>query len=605
MCQPDIIEPTRDLTLAGLFRERVRRSADAVAYKHYDWGRHCWVDTTWLEMSHEIGRWQQAMKRMGLSKGDRVAMMLRNSREWVIFDQAALGLGLITVSLYADDRPGNAAHILQESGAKLVLVAGKLQWRGLLAHENGLPTVEQIVSIAPISEEDAPEDHRLESLSDWLFGLEGELQTEVSDPDATATLVFTSGTTGNPKGVILSHKNILLNVRNGLRAVDLNRDELFLSFLPLSHMFERTAGYYLPLMCGYTVAFARSIQQLGEDLQQIKPTCFISVPRIYEKAYTKIQSTLSKASILKRTLFKLTLAVGYRRMCFVWGRKYWWPAVLLWPLLNKLVANKVLQRFGGRIRIALCGGAALSEEIDRFFTSLGLTLLQGYGLTESSPVISVNNPESNRLGSVGLPLKNTLVRIAADGELQTFSASVMSGYWQNEKATVAAFTEDGWLRTGDQAHIDDDGFIYITGRLKEILVLSNGEKVPPGDMETAISLDTLFEQVMVIGDNRPSLAALVVLNKDEWQEYALENNINPDEENVLNRKDVKKLILRRVATHMTKFPGYAQIRDVYLTFELWTIENDLLTPTMKLKRLHLLEFYKNEIEELYQRHSEF
>jgi long-chain acyl-CoA synthetase len=600
MSRPDIIEPTPDLTLAGLFRERVKRSADAVAYKHYDWGHQRWVDTTWQEMSHEVGRWQKAILRMGLSKGDRVAVMLRNCREWIIFDQAALGLGLITVPLYADDRPGNAAHILQESGAKLVLVAGRLQWRGLLAHENGLPSVEQIISVAPISEEDAPEDPRLESLSEWLFGLEGELHTEACDPDATATVVFTSGTTGNSKGVILSHKNILLNVRNGLRAVDLGQHELFLSFLPLSHMFERTAGYYLPLMCGYTVAFARSIQQLGDDLQKIKPTCFISVPRIYEKVYTKIESNVAKAPVFKRLLFKLTLIVGYKRMCFLWGQKYWSPLILCWPLLDKLVARKIRDRFGGRIKIALCGGAALSEEVDRFFISLGLTLLQGYGLTESSPVISVNNPKYNRLGSVGLPLKNTLVRIAADGELQTLSASVMSGYWQNEKATVAAFTEDGWLRTGDQAHIDDDGFIYITGRLKEILVLSNGEKVPPGDMEMAVSLDTLFEQVMVVGDNRPALSALIVLNRDEWKEFALQNNIDiADEEASLNSKEVKKLILRRVAGHMTRFPGYAQIRDVFLTFEPWTIENDLLTPTMKLKRLNLTERYKNEIENLF------
>ncbi|MBN1378838.1 MAG: long-chain fatty acid--CoA ligase [Gammaproteobacteria bacterium] len=599
MNHADIIEPTEDLTLAGLFRERVERSPGAVAYKHYDWGRQHWVDTTWLEMSHEVGRWQQAMLKMGLQKGDRVALMLRNSREWVLFDQAALGLGLITVPLFVDDRPGNAAHILQESGAKLVIVAGKLQWRGLLAHEDGLPTVEQIVSVALISEEDAPEDSRLESLSDWLFGLEGGLQTEVIDPDATATLVFTSGTTGSSKGVMLSHRNILLNVRNGLHAVKLTQHELFLSFLPLSHMFERTAGYYLPVMCGYTVAFARSFQQLGDDLKQIRPTCFISVPRIYEKLYTKIQNNLNKASLYKRVIFRLTLVVGYRRMCFLWGQKWWSPIILLWPLLNKLVAGKILQQFGGRIRIALCGGAALSREIDQFFNSLGLTLLQGYGLTEASPVISVNNPKYNKLGSVGPPLKNTLVRIAGDGELQTLSASVMSGYWKNEKATVTAFTEDGWLRTGDLAYLDEDGFIYLTGRLKEILILSNGENIPPGDMETAISLDALFEQVAVVGDGRPSLAALVVLNKDAWHEFALERGINIDEENVLNRKDVKKAVLSHMAGHLKKFPGYAQIREVYLTLEPWTIEQDLLTPTMKLKRSRLLEFYKNQIEELF------
>ena len=602
MNQIDVIEPTDRMTLAGLFRERVNRSADAIAYKHYDWGRRRWIDTSWLEMSHEVGRWQQAMLKMGLQRGDRVAMMLRNCREWIIFDQAALGLGLITVPLFADDRPGNAAHILQESGAKLVLVAGKLQWRSLLAHEDGLPTVERIISVAPISEEDEPEDARLDSLSEWLFGLEGPLQTEAIDPDSTATLVFTSGTTGASKGVMLTHRNILQNVSNGLCAVDLNEHELFLSFLPLSHMFERTVGYYLPVMCGYTVAFTRSIQQLGEDLRQIRPSCFVSVPRIYEMLYTRVYDKLSKSPWYERLLFRLTLSTGYRRMLYLWGQRWWSPVMLLWPLLDKLVAGKIRERFGGRIHIAISGGAALSSEVNRFFNSLGLTLLQGYGLTESGPVISVNNPKYNRLGSVGLPLRNCYVRVAADGELQTLNPSVMTGYWQNEKATALAFTEDGWLRTGDQARLDEDGFITITGRLKDILVLSNGEKVPPGDMENSICLDPLFEQVAVIGDHRPSLAALVVLNENAWREFAAEHKIDIDEESVLNRKDVKKLVLRRISTLLGRFPGYAQLRDVHLTLEPWSIDNDLLTPTMKLKRPQLMEHFKEEIDELYRKY---
>jgi long-chain acyl-CoA synthetase len=247
----------------------------------------------------------------------------------------------------------------------------------------------------------------------------------------------------------------------------------------------------------------------------------------------------------------------------------------------------------------MSGGAPLSPEVNRFFNSLGLVLVQGYGLTESGPVISTNNTKQNKYGSVGLPIKNINVRIAKDGELQTYSESLMSGYWQNEKATKEAFTEDGWLRTGDQAHIDEDGFIYLTGRFKEILVLSNGEKVPPVDMETVIGLDELFEQVMVVGDNQPALAALLVLNKDAWEGFAQDHDINPDEGGVLNRKEVKKLILRRIAGHSEKFPGYAQVRDVYLTLEPWTVEDGLLTPTLKLKRSQLLERYKNEIGEMF------
>ena len=598
MNQADVIEITPELTLAGLFRERVRRSPEAIAYKHYDWGRRHWVDTTWREMSLEVGRWQQAMLKMGLEKGDRVAMMLRNSREWVIFDQAALGLGLITVPLFVDDRPENAAHILQESGARLVVLAGRLQWRGLLECE--LPTVEQIISVAPILADDGPEDSRLEGLGDWLFGLEGELQTVTTDPDDVATIVFTSGTTGKPKGVVLTHRNILLNASNGLRSCKLYKNELFLSFLPLSHMFERTVGYYLPLICGYAVAFARSVQLLGDDLQTIKPTCLVSVPRIYEKIYTRIQSKLNKASKILRASFKLTLLVGFRRQLFLSGQKWWSPVIMLWPVLDHLIASKVREKLGGRIRVALCGGAALSIDVDKFFRGLGLPLMQGYGLTEASPVITVNGGwNENKLGSVGKPIQNTKVRVSEEGELQALSVSNMQGYWRDESATAAMFTADGWLKTGDLARIDDDGFIYITGRIKEILVLSNGEKVPPGDMETAICFDPLFEQAMVIGDNQPSLAALVVLNEEQWQEFALETGIDPSNKDNLKDRTVRKQIVRRIAANLKHFPGYAQVRDVCLTLEPWTIENDLLTPTMKLKRSHVLEFFDNNIPELF------
>ncbi len=599
MDQVDVIEITPELTLAELFRERVLRTPDAIAYKHFDWGRRCWIDTSWRQMSLEVGRWQQAMLKMGLEKGDRVAMMLRNGREWVIFDQAALGLGLITVPLFVDDRPGNATHILRESGAKLIVLAGRLQWRGILENDNNLPALQQIISVTPISQEDMPDDSRLESLGDWLFGLEGELQTEIVSPDDAATIVFTSGTTGKPKGVVLSHRNILLNARNGLYSCKLCDDELFLSFLPLSHMFERTVGYYLPIMCGYTVAFARSIQQLGEDLRTLRPTCLVSVPRIYEKIYSRIQSTLSKESVLKRFMFILTYKVGYRRMLIRSRRKWWSPDILLWPLLNKLVASKVNEKLGGRIRVALCGGAALSKDVDKFFSGLGFPLMQGYGLTESSPIISVNEPGQNKLGSVGKPIRNTEVRISDEGELQTYSDSVMKGYWKDEVASAAMFTNDGWLKTGDLARIDEEGFIYLTGRIKEILVLSNGEKVPPGDMETAICLDSLFEQAIVIGDGRPSLAALVVLNNEKWEEYAAEEGFDVSDENILEQTAVRKRIVRRIASNLTGFPGYAQVREVYLTLEPWTIENDLLTPTMKMKRSRLMERYKNEIAKLF------
>ncbi|HEY3487121.1 MAG TPA: AMP-binding protein, partial [Gammaproteobacteria bacterium] len=281
------------------------------------------------------------------------------------------------------------------------------------------------------------------------------------------------------------------------------------------------------------------------------------------------------------------------------GEIGWNPLLLLWPLLNLLVARKIMARLGGRIRLAICGGAPLPAGVARFFVSLGLPLLQGYGLTEASPVVSVNRIERNRPESIGLPLPEVEVRIAADGELQTRSPCVMRGYWQDEAATHATFTADGWLRTGDKARMDEAGFIYITGRLKEIIVLSNGEKVPPADMEMAIMLDPLFEQVMVVGESKPYLAALAVMSRDVWREMAREYNVNPDDPAVLRRPEIRERVLQRMSLRLKEFPGYAQIRTLHLDLQPWTVEEGLLTPTLKLKRGSLLKKYAAEIESMY------
>ena len=373
MAEKDIIELEEVRTLAELFKARVARSPKEVAYKHYDWAGQRWVETNWAEMARETGRWQQALLRSGLKKGDHVSLMLRNSREWVLLDQAATGLGLVTVPLYVGDRPENAAYILEDAKVKVLLVDSKEQWQSLLKMGHSLPDLIKIISVTTIAAEDEPEDSRLESLADWLFGLQGELQTIEGAPDDLATLVYTSGTTGSPKGVMLSHRNILVNTASSIEALRTYfGDETFLSFLPLSHMLERMAGYYLPIMGGFTVAFNRSIQQMPEDLIQIRPTAFISVPRIYERFFARVTEQLKKASLIRRGLFNLTLAVGARRHLYRQGQSGWKPILLLWPLMQKLVANKVMEKLGGRLNIAICGGAALSTEVERFFTGLGL-----------------------------------------------------------------------------------------------------------------------------------------------------------------------------------------------------------------------------------------
>jgi long-chain acyl-CoA synthetase len=590
-------------TLPELFRERLKRTPDEIAYQQYDIASQVWTVSTWQEMANEIGRWQAGFAKEELQPGDRVAVMLKNSREWVVFDQAAMGMGLVTVPLYVEDRPENVAYIINHADIQLLFVQDEPQWHKLLASEVDLGHLKRIISIKRISEDDEPDDTRLESLSDWLFGLQGELQHKESAPEDMVTIVYTSGTTGRSKGVMLSHKNILSNAFAAAGSNRWSDDEVFLSFLPLSHMLERSGGYYLSMMIGAKTAYSRSISQLGEDLQQIKPTVLVSVPRIFERVYGKIQDGLKGKSLIAQLLFKAAVNVGWCKFLHEQGRASWHPKLILWSALNKLVAGKVLEKLGGRMRVAICGGAALSEDVAKLFIGLGLPLVQGYGLTESSPVITVNRVEDNIPASIGTALPGTEIRIGEKDELQSRSDSVMLGYWKNEQATKDSFTADGWLKTGDKARIDDNGHVYITGRLKDIIVLANGEKVPPSDMELAIALDSLFEQVMVIGEAKPFLTALIVLSPDAWADFAVSLSIHPESPDAFNKSIVEKAMLDRVAARLNKFPGYAQIRKAKVMLEPWTVDDGLLTPTLKAKRPKIIERYASEIEAMYAGHS--
>lgn len=586
-------------SLPGLFRSRLEKTPDAPAYRQYDFASQKWTQSTWREMSNEIARWQAAFDKDGLVAGDKVAIMVKNSREWVVFDQAALGLGLVTVPLYVDDRPDNVAYIINHAEIKLLFVQDKPQWKRLLRANKDLGGLQRIISLKLISEDDEPDDPKLESLSDWLFGLSGEMQTKESALDELATIVYTSGTTGRSKGVMLSHKNILSNAFSAASCNQWQGGERFLSFLPLSHMLERTAGYYLPIILGAEVVYARSIAQLGEDLQIVKPTTLVSVPRIYERVYGKIQDGLKQKSFVEKFLFNSAVKVGWHKFLYDQKRAAWHPKLILWNTLNKLVASKVLDKLGGELRLAICGGAALSEEVAKLFIGLGLPLVQGYGLTESSPVLSVNRIEDNIPSSIGTVLPGAELRIGDKKELQSNGPFSMLGYWKDEQSTKDSFTEDGWLKTGDKARIDQDGHVYIIGRLKDILVLANGEKVSPADMELAIALDSLFEQVMIIGEARPFLSVILVLNPDAWSELAVCLNIHPESPDAFSQRKVEKAILSRVSAQLKDFPGYAKIRRALITIEPWTVDDGLLTPTLKVKRAKVMKRFATEIERLY------
>jgi long-chain acyl-CoA synthetase len=328
----------------------------------------------------------------------------------------------------------------------------------------------------------------------------------------------------------------------------------------------------------------------------------ISVPRIYERVYAKIQEGLNEKPAIARKLFDLAVAVGWKRFEYQQQRASWSPALLLWPLLDKLVASKVTEKLGGRLRTAISGGAPLPPDVARTFLALGVPVLQGYGLTETSPVLAVSRIDDNIPESVGLALPGTELAVAENGELLARGSAVMLGFWKNPQETARVIDENGWLHTGDVAHIDADGHVYITGRIKDIIVLANGEKVSPADMEIAIAMDALFEQVLVIGEGRPFLSALIVLQAEHWNNLAEGLGLDPADPASLQDKKILDHVLHRIGDQLRDFPGYAQIRKAVLLAEPWSVENGYLTPTLKTKRKLIVENCDRVIAELYNGH---
>ncbi|MER0202832.1 MAG: long-chain fatty acid--CoA ligase [Nitrosomonas sp.] len=598
----NIIPVEEAKTLDGLFKARVQRTPQKVAYRYFNAVSEEWANYTWEQMNQWVARWQAALMKESLAAGDRVAVMMKNCPEWVMFEQAALGLGLVVIPLYTDDRVENAAYVINDANVKLLLLDNSHQWQQFLTIHNEIEGLQRVLILRPFEPDsiDACDNVRVVAAMNWLSSAHaGEVQHIPSDPHALATIIYTSGTSGRPKGVMLSHHNILSNVASCLQVIPVQPDDLLLSFLPLSHTFERTSGYYVPMMAGATIAYARSIPQLQEDLLTIRPTLLISVPRIYERVYAGIRAKLAEGSGFARWLFNFAVETGYSRFELQQGRAYQRLSHVLWPILKKLVADKVMAKLGGRLRMAMSGGAALPAEVSRIFIGLGLPVLQGYGMTESSPVVCANRVEDNMPASVGLPIPGVEVKLGENNALLVRGPNVMLGYWNNPEATKAVISPDGWLNTGDIASIDAQGHVTITGRLKEIIVLSTGEKVPPGDMEAAILRDPLFEQVMLIGEARSYLSVLAVLNPARWQDlsahYGLDDRLDSEQQ----KHQLEKILLEKITHQTSEFPGYAKIRRVAVIQEPWTIENGLLTPTLKLKRTKVLEKYKAEVDKLY------
>ena len=546
--------------IAQFFAQHLARPQH-VLYRHFAGER--WRDVTVGELAAQIARWQAAFLREGYAPGERIAVCVRNGVSWVAIDVAALGLGLVVVPLYVDDNADNAAWCASTAEARLLIVENS---RLAAALRNvATATLPPLCVLRPDPDEPGT---RAES---FLSVAAGDVDVREYADDALATICFTSGTAGRPKGVMLSHGNIIANVRQCQATHMARADDRFLSILPLSHMFERTGGYYLPLSLGAVVVYARGTAQIAEDLASQRPTVMFAVPRIFERFYARIEQALTE-SPLNKWMFDACAARGAR----IAAKQGTLADRLLLPALRALVARPILARMGGHLRFSVVGGAALDPELARTFIGLGLPLLQGYGMTEASPVIAVNREGDDDPESVGPPLPGVEVKLADNGELLARGPNVMRGYWRNEEATRAAIDTEGWLHTGDLAEIRA-GKIVIRGRAKDIFVMSNGEKLPPQEVELAILHDSVFEQVMLIGDGRPYVVLLAV-----------------------TREGDEKTLVKRANARLASFPRWARVRHVIATPEAWSVENGLLTPTLKLKRPLLVARFKERIEQAYQ-----
>ncbi len=594
--------------LSEIVSHHLGRHDDLPALTEYNYATKTWDTLTYRQLDDVIVAWEKAFAKTGLEKGSRVAMLLGNCVHAITFDQSALRRGFITVPLHAVDTPGSSAFILNDSACRVLVTAKYLKWKNIRQAEM-LPNLKLLViTDDTIPEDDKPNNVGIEvvTLTDWLAtASDVELPEVEISPDNVANLVYTSGTTGRPKGVMLSHTNILECGRGLMKNIRPRPEDVWFSFLPMSHTLERATSYYVALGMGNHVYFNRNIMQILDDLKVAKPTILISVPRIYETIYARLNDKLVKQSATVRYVFNWAVEVGWRRFCKE-NRlpvEHTWRECLDWLVagwLDKKVGTTLRAVFGGaKAHAYISGGAALSGHIARIFIGLGVPLYQGYGLTETAPVLAVNKPGDNNPATVGPMVPNMQARLGENDELQVKGPLVMKGYWGREDATREVMTEDGWFKTGDQADILPTGHVRIKGRIKEIIVTSTGEKIPPADLEQAMQTDALFAQTMAIGESLPYISALVVLESERWKKLAAELGLDPTDPESLKHKTVQVAVMKRIKKATRGFPQYGVPRAAILTLDPWTIENGMITPTLKLKRHIIKARFQDAISALY------
>jgi len=541
--------------------------------------------------------------QQGVNPGDRIALISANRPEWAMVDIACLMIGAVPVPIYTSLSAAQVQYIIKDSGASILFAENER----LAAKARDLKSSGDLKSLYLFerAESPPPDETHLQALLEQNKGKtsahdDGVLKLRRNvERDQLATLIYTSGTTGLPKGVMLTHGNLLANMEGVMEILDVGPGDVMLSLLPLAHVFERLAGHFLPLCHGATVAYAQSPRTVAKELMEVKPTLMLAVPRFYEKMQARIEEAGAKGSIIKRKIFNWAIKTGRRA-----SQRTRKPHTgLRYRLADRLVFSKLKERTGGRLRFFVSGGAALPAEVAKFFYAAGILIIEGYGLTEASPILNVNRPENFRFGTVGQPLPNVEIKIAEDGEILARGPNVMRGYLNLPKETKTSLSEDGFLRTGDLGRLEEDGFLTITGRKKEIMVTSSGRNIAPMPIENLLKSSPYIAEIMLIADGRPYVTALIVPDFERFEAEGI-GEVNSsgslDPADLVQSKQVLRLIEYEISRLSAGLAEYERIVRFTLMPREFSIEEGELTPTMKIKRDVLLEKFADLINEMYE-----
>lgn len=595
--------PDEPTTLAELFIQAAAKHerTDALSYKRND----KWHRISSKELIDRIGHVALGLYSLGLRKGDRVAILAANSPEWTLTDAACQFASLLDVPIYPTLAEDSVRYILDDSGARVFVLENLAAYERVRNAIKGCDSVERFVFFddSGVDIHKSMSFFELEQIGKRVQAERPELLDSLissSNPNDIATIIYTSGTTGEPKGVMLTHANIISNVFDAGEKYEFSIDDVSLSVLPLCHIFERT-GMYLYIRNGMAVHYAESIDKVPDNLQEVRPTIFIGVPRIFEKVYARARLKAARSNKFRESIFDWAIAVAVETAARIDQGGSIPPYLKLkHSIADKLVYQKLRDFFGGRLRACITGGAALSDDIYLIFTGAGITIYQGYGLTETSPVISSNNPFNGRLGTVGKPIRNVDIRLAGDGEIEVRGPGVMLGYYNKPDATSDAFTEDGWFRTGDIGEIDNEGYLRITDRKKELFKTSGGKYIAPSHIEQMIRSSKFISQAVLIGDGRKFPAALIVPNFEMLESYAEHKGLDLKvPRDFCRHPRIIDLIQRQIDEHTAGLSQFEKVKKFALIENEMTVDGGELTPTLKVRRRIVDEKYKGVINKMY------